>query len=327
MRLFKNTKIPFVKYRKVSYVISGILMLASLIALIVNGLNWSVDFTSGVSAKINLKAKDSSVPTLKVGELRRVLRANGFPEADIQNIGEAKDALFLVKMKSKHDTDEVSADSKDRIMEIIQTNFPKYVEGRNLETEVVEEFYVVGPKVGGELRSQALIAVLVALVLMIIYIWFRFELTFGVIAIFALFHNVFITIGAFAITGKEMTFQIIAALLTIVGYSINNTIVIFDRIREELRLNRGEPLAPLFDRAINATLSRTVITTLTTLFSSLALLFFGGSVLHDFAFAMTLGVILGTYSSIFIASPLVLDIFVLTGKEKKSVKTLTKKKR
>ena len=327
MRLFKNAKIAFVKYRKVAYTISGILMLISLIALIANGLNWSVDFTSGVSAKINLKAKDPSVPTLQVGKLRSVLRANGFPEADIQNIGEADNAIFLIKMKSKRDTDQVSADTKDRIIEIIQKNLPQYVEGRDLEKEVVEEFYIVGPKVGGELRSQALIAVLVALVLMIIYIWFRFELTFGVIAILALFHNVFITVGAFALTGKEMTFQIIAALLTIVGYSINNTIVIFDRIREELRLNRSEELPTLFDRAINATLSRTFITTLTTLFSSLALLFFGGAVLHDFAFAMTLGVILGTFSSIFVASPLVLDIFMLTGKEKKSVKTLTKKKR
>jgi preprotein translocase SecF subunit len=325
MRLFKNANIPFVKLRKISYVISGILMLVSLIALIANGLNWSVDFTSGVSAKLNLKAK--GVPALRVGELRSVLSKNGFPDADIQNIGEADNALFLIKLKSKKDTDEVSGDVKDRIIQIIQTNFPKHVEGRDMRTEVVEEFYVVGPKVGGELRSQALIAVIVALILMIIYIWFRFELTFGVIAILALFHNVFITIGAFALTGKEMTFQIIAALLTIVGYSINNTIVIFDRIREELRLNRGEPLPPLFDRAINATLSRTIITTLTTLFSSLALLFFGGSVLHDFAFAMTLGVILGTFSSIFIASPLVLDIFLLTGKEKKSVKKLTKKKR
>ena len=205
--MFKNAKVPFVKLRKISYIISGILMLVSLIALIANGLNWSVDFTSGVSAKINLKAKDPSVPTLKVGELRNALRLNGFPEADIQNIGEASDALFLVKMKSKKDTDEVSGDAKDRIMEIIQNNFPQYVEGRDMKTEVVEEFYVVGPKVGGELRSQALIAVLIALVLMIVYIWFRFELTFGVIAIFALFHNVFITIGAFAITGKEMTFR------------------------------------------------------------------------------------------------------------------------
>lgn len=326
MRLFKNANIPFVKLRYIAYVFAGLLILISLGALIINGLNWSIDFTSGISAKINLKANDSSLPTLHVGKLRSVLKANGFPEADIQNIGEAENSIFLIKLKSKKDTDHVSIDTKDRILEIIQSNFPEYVQGRNLETEIIEEIYVVGPKVGGELRSLATIAVLIALLLMIIYIWFRFELTFGVMAILALFHDVFIIIGAFALTGKEMTVQIIAALLTIVGYSINDTIVIFDRIREDLKTNRNEPLPQLFNRSINSTLGRTSITSVTTLFSALALYFFGGTVLHDFAFTMVLGVVLGTFSSIFIASNLVLDVFTLTKKEKQSVKRLTKKK-
>lgn len=326
MRLLKNSNIPFVKFRHISYIFSGILILISLGALIINGLNWSIDFTSGVSAKINLKAKNDSIPRLKVAELRSVLKANGFPEAEIQHIGDVENSLFLIKMKSKKDSDDVSSDTKDLLLNIIKTNLPQYVAGRDIEKEVIEEIYVVGPKVGGELRSQATVAVLISLLLMIIYVWFRFELTFGVMAIVALFHDVFIIIGAFALTGKEMTIQILAALLTIVGYSINDTIVIFDRIREDLKSKRKEPLPDLFNRSINSTLSRTVITSLTTLFNALALYFFGGTVLHDFAFAMVLGVLFGTFSSVFVASNLVLDTFNITKKEKQSVKTLTKKK-
>ena len=161
---------------------------------------------------------------------------------------------------------------------------------------------------------------------MIIYIWFRFELTFGLMAIFALFHDVFIIVGIFALTGKEITVQIIAALLTIVGYSINDTIVIFDRIREDLKVYRKDTIPVVFDRAINKTLSRTTITSATTLFCALALYFFGGSVLHDFAFAISLGIFFGTFSSIFVASNLVVDLNLITHKEKQTMQALIKKK-
>lgn len=326
MRLFRNANFPFVQVRYVAYTISAILLLAGIFAFATKGLNWSIDFTSGVAAKVNLKATDDSVPRVRIAELRSVLKQKGFPEAEIQHIGEPENSSFMIKIKSKTDEADVSSATKDRILEILTESFPKYVEGRNLSTEVIEEIYVVGPKVGAELRTQAMLAVIISLVLMIIYIWFRFELTFGLMAIIALFHDVMIIVGTFALTGREITIQIIAALLTIVGYSINDTIVIFDRIREDLKIHRKDPIPVIFNRSINNTLSRTTITAGTTLLTALALFFFGGTVLHDFAFAMCLGIFFGTYSSIFVASNLVIDAYSLTHKEKQAIQHLTKKK-
>ncbi|NLO11137.1 MAG: protein translocase subunit SecF [Candidatus Cloacimonetes bacterium] len=326
MRIFKNANFPFVKMRMIIYIISGILVLGSILLVLTKGMNWSIDFTSGVSASINLKAADPNTPLLNVATLRKVLTQNGYPEAEIQNIGDPANAYFLIKIKNQSGEEEVTSEVKDHLLGIIHQYLPEYVAGRDLQSEVVEEIYVVGPKVGGELRNQATLAVIIALILMVIYVWFRFELTFGVMAILALFHDVRIVIGAFSLTGKEMTVQILAALLIIVGYSINNTIVIFDRIREDLVVYRKDPLPVIFNRAINQTLSRTSITSITTLFSALALYFFGGTVIHDFAFAMLLGVIVGTFSSVFLSSNLVLDVFTLTKKEKQSVQKLTKKK-
>lgn len=326
MRLFTNTNLPFVKIRYVAYAISVVLLLAGLIGIFTKGLNWSIDFTSGVSAKVNLKSIDASIPNPPVAKLRAVLKSNGFPEAEIQHIGDPENGSFLIKIKSKADTDNVSEDAKDKILSILQVSFPDNVKGRDLSREVIEEIYVVGPKVGGELRTQAMLAVIISLILMIIYIWFRFEFTFGLMGIVALFHDVTIIVGVFALTGKEISIQIIAALLTIVGYSINDTIVIFDRIREDLKVYRKEPVENVFNRSINSTLSRTTITAGTTLFTALALYFFGGTVLNDFAFAMVLGIFFGTYSSIFVASNLVLDFYHISHKEKKAIQHLTKKK-
>ena len=326
MRLMKDTHIDFVGMRKISYAITVIILLVLLGALIIRGLNWSIDFTSGVAAKIDLKAANATVAPVEIDELRASLKNNGFPEAEIQHVGPVEDATFLIKIKSAESKDEVSGDTKTAIVEIIKGNFPKHVEGRDMNREVIEEIYEVGPKVGGELRTNALIAVLISLVLMIVYIWFRFELIFGVMAMVALAHDAFIIIGVFALTGKEITVQIIAALLTIVGYSINDTIVIFDRVREDLKLRRKEPIEQIFNAAINQTLSRTVLTFGTTLITSLALYLFGGTVLHDFALAMIIGLIAGTYSTIFIAGNLVVDFTRATHKEKQAMQHLTKRK-
>jgi preprotein translocase subunit SecF len=326
MRLMKNTNINFVGMRKVAYAISVILILAGIVGLFVRGLNWSIDFTSGVAAKVDLKAADSSVTPIMIDELRTVLKNNGFPEAEIQHVGPVDDATFMIKIKSVDAEASVSAETKNIIIEIITANFPKHVEGRDLNRDVIEEIYEVGPKVGSELRTNSMLAVVIALILMIIYIWFRFELTFGLMAIAALAHDVIIIIGIFALTGKEITIQIIAALLTIVGYSINDTIVIFDRIREDLKLRRKEPIGQVINNSINETLSRTVITSGTTFITALSLYIFGGTVLNDFAFAICLGVIFGTYSSIFVASNLVIDITKATHKEKQAVQHLTRRK-
>jgi len=326
MRLFTNTNFQFVKNRKTFFILSALLIIAGIIGLVVNGLNWSIDFTSGVAAKVNLKAAESSVSPLRIDQLRSVLKSNGFPEAEIQHVGDLADASFMIKIKSPKSESDVSSDTKNRIIEIIVQNFPDHVKGKDVNRDVIEEIYEVGPKVGGELRTQALMAVFISLILIVIYVWFRFELTFGFMAIAALFHDVLIIIGIFALTGKEITIQIIAAMLTIVGYSINDTIVVFDRIREDIKANRKDSYEDVFNAAMNRTLSRTIITSGTTLLTSLALYFFGGSVLQDFAFAMTLGIVFGTFSSIFIASNLVIEWYHFSHKEKQSIQHLTKKK-
>lgn len=326
MRILKNTNIPFVGIRKITYAISIIFVLAGVIGLFARGLNWSIDFTSGVAAKIDLSALDSSVSPVQIDELRSVMIQNGYPEAEIQHVGAEEASTFMIKLKSKESDDEVSADTKTNVIQIIQENFPEHVRGRDINADVIQEIYEVGPKVGGELRTQSLLAVGIALLLMIVYIWFRFELTFGLMAILALAHDVIIIVGIFALTGKEISVQIIAALLTIVGYSINDTIVIFDRIREDLKAKRKEPMAEVINSSINGTLSRTAVTSLTTFLTAFSLYLFGGAVLHDFAFAICLGVIFGTYSSIFIASNLVLDFNKIIRKEKQTAQQLSRKK-
>lgn len=326
MRLLKNTNIPFVGMRKGAYLISILLILAAIIGLFVRGLNWSIDFTSGVAAKVDLQALSADVAPVEIDELRNALKTHGFPEAEIQRVGEFGSGTFMIKIKSANAEDAVSSDTKTQIIDIISESFPDHIAGRDINRDVIEEIYEVGPKVGGELRTNALLAVAISLIIMIIYIWFRFELIFGLMAIVALAHDVLIIVGVFALSGKEITIQIIAALLTIVGYSINDTIVIFDRIREDLKIRRKEPLDQVINYSLNETLSRTVVTSGTTFITTLSLYLFGGQVLNDFALAMCLGVIIGTYSSIFVASNLVIDLTKATHKEKQAAQHLSKRK-
>ena len=188
---------------------------------------------------------------------------------------------------------------------------PKVVDILNQQTYIApytaaRDIEIVGPKVGADLRSQAINATLLALAGMLVYIWFRFEWIYGVGAVMACFHDTIITIGLFSILNREITLTVIAALLTLVGYSMNDTIVIFDRIRENLRLNRRERLVDVINRSVNQTLSRTVMTSGLTFLTVVALFLFGGPVLHGFSLALVLGIIVGTYSSVFVASPIVL---------------------
>ncbi|MBM4404054.1 MAG: protein translocase subunit SecF [Candidatus Cloacimonetes bacterium] len=368
MRLFQHTNIQFVKYRYIFYAISLVVIIAGIAGLFTKGLNWSIDFTSGITTQINLKplgaaerealrtkleyttpviqdslVSDSSmiadtvipkvvdIPTgelapVKIDQLRSVLRSNGFPDAEIQYVDDPADATFMVKIKQTESDTDGGMDDRQKLVTVLQENFGPYIVGRTIADDVIRDFFVVGPKVGGEMRTDAIKAVFIALLLIIIYVWVRFEFTFGLMAVLAVFHDVICIVGIFALTGKEISIQIVAALLTIVGYSINDTIVIFDRIREDLKQNRKEPYEKVFNAAINRTLGRTTLTGGTTLLTAFALLFFGGSVLHDFAFAITLGVLFGSYSSIFIASNLVVETFHLIHKEKKSIQKLTKKK-
>jgi len=165
----------------------------------------------------------------------------------------------------------------------------------------------VGPKIGSELKGKAFLAIIYSLLGIIIYIWWRFEFTYGIAAVIALFHDVLITLGLFSIFDKEISLTIVAALLTIVGYSLNDTIVVFDRIRENFRNSRKDTFDRIINKSINDTISRTIITSLTTFVVVLSLFIFGGNVIHDFAFAIIIGVVVGTYSSIFIASPILVE--------------------
>ncbi len=320
MRLFKNSNFPFVQHRKVFYAISVVLLLVSVAGVIVKGLNWSTDFKGGVSTIVNLKAKDPAVEPLHIDQLRKVINEAGFKDSEIQFIGPREECTFQIKMGGEDDKAV-----KEQLLKVLNKDLAEYTKNRDLDNEVIQEFNTVGARAGMEMRNKALMAVGIALVLMVIYVGIRFEFTFGLMAILALFHDVMIIVGVFAWTGKEITMTIIAALLTIVGYSINDTIVIFDRIREDLKIYRKDDIPVIFNRSINATLSRTVITVGTTLLTSLALYFFGGPVIHDFALAMNLGIIFGTYSSIFIASNLVLDAIKGTKRERRAVKQMTKK--
>lgn len=319
MRLFQNANFPFVKVRKVAYVISAVLLIIAIGAVAVKGLNWSTDFEGGVNATINMIPKEGKVPALNIDQLRKVISAGGFKEAEIQYIGAREDGNFQIKVKSQ-DPESV----KEKLTGILNSELADYTANRS-QDDIFREISTVGAKAGLEMRTAAIWAVLIALILMIIYIWIRFEFTFGLMGILALFHDVMLIVGIFAITGKEISMSIIAALLTIVGYSINDTIVVYDRIREDLKIYRKDSIPEVFNRAINKTLSRTVLTAGTTLLTALALLIFGGSVIHDFALAMTLGIFFGTYSSIFVASNLVIDTYHLSHREKQSIKHLTKK--
>ncbi len=320
MRLLKNTNIPFVQNRKLFFAISAIMVIVAIVGIVVKGFNWSTDFKGGVTLIVSLKPLDSKVPALKIGELRKVINDAGFQEAEIQFIGEEAKAEFQIKVAGE-DAEKISG----KVTEVLAAQLGDYVKGRSMDDDVILEKNSVGPKAGAEMRDKAILAVSLALLLMIIYIWIRFEFIFGLMGIVALFHDVLIILGIFAWTGREITMSIVAALLTIVGYSINDTIVIFDRIREDLKIYRKDPVPVIFNRSINETLSRTVITAGTTLLTALALFFFGGPVIHDFAFAMSLGIIFGTYSSIFVASNLVLDAIKVSHQEKQSIKKLTKK--
>ncbi|NMD12209.1 MAG: protein translocase subunit SecF [Candidatus Cloacimonetes bacterium] len=323
MRLFKNANFQFIKNRKIAYVIAIIMLLISVGGLVFKGLNWSIDFTGGIAATLNMKPKSPNVKPLAIDKLRSVMSENGFDDAEIQYVGPESNSIFQLKMKSTKDLEETKAELAD----IVGRELQEYTAGRDIESEVILEVNTVGQKAGSEMTANSILAVVIALILMIIYIWIRFEFTFGLMAILALAFDVVFVLGVFALTGKEVTMQIIAALLTIVGYCINDTIVVFDRIREDLKIYRKDPVKEVFNRAINTTLSRTILTAGTTLITALSLYFFGGAVLHDFALAISLGIIVGTLGSIFLASGLVVDTYkVAAVEEKKAVQKLTRKR-
>ena len=285
--------IKFNKYYNKFNILSISLVIISLFFLIFKGLNFGIDFKGGTL--IELRSTDSKI---NVSSLRDNLNQMNLGDISVKNFGNETD--FLIKFEN--------SDNKDAIEEI-KANLDKSF-GNNFNFRRVEN---VGPKVSAELLRSGVIAISVALALMLIYIWIRFEWQFSLGAILALFHDVIVTLGLFSLLGLEINLSIIAAVLTIVGYSMNDTVVIFDRIRENLLKYSKIDTNQIADISINETLSRTIITSVTTLLALFSIFILGGEILRGFSFAMILGVLVGTYSSIFVASP-VLSYFKVTQK-------------
>lgn len=289
MQFLLNPKWDLIGKRRLALIISGTLILIGIISLILNkGPNYGIDFLGGTSIELQFEK------SISIAEVRATVSNAGFENAEIKSFGAANEILIRVEQQ------EENTEITDAIKRSINNSFP----GNPYIVQLVEK---VGPKIGAELRKSMIQAIVVALFFILIYISWRFEFIFAVAAIAALFHDVLITLGVFSVLKIEISIAIIAAFLTIVGYSLNDTIVVFDRIRENLKVLRRENYEKIVNTSLNQSLSRTVITSFTTLFVVVILYFFGGPVIHNFAFALIVGVIVGTYSSIFIASPILVE--------------------
>ena len=292
MQLVKEgTVIDFLGKRFYAGIFSAILLVGGVVSILMHqGLNYGIDFRGGTNIQIRFK----EVPNLD--QLRNFFSEQNLGNVMLQTFGAVEDREILLGLSVDNPLgtgEKLTAG----LREMLQPNYSE-MEIRRIET--------IGPKVGYELKTSALQAILIALGLVLIYITFRFQWRQGIAAIITLLHDVMVVVGIFSIFDKEFTLPVIAALLTVVGYSLNDTIVIFDRIRENISKFRKRELLPLINQSVTETLSRTLLTSGTTLMVVLALVFLGGEIIHDFAFALLVGVLIGTYSSIYVASPTVL---------------------
>jgi preprotein translocase subunit SecF len=292
VEILGKTSIDFIGKRHIAYMISTVLVALGIIAMIQisrGAANMGIDFAGGTATQVKFTRP------VDLGAVREALSKNGIKDSEPQQFADGR----TVTVRLKRGTGEVTGTS-----ELIQNALRKEF-GDNPFT--VESSTEVGPAIGKELQQKALIAVAMSLAGIIVYIAWRFEFRFGVAATIATFHDVLAVLGVVFILNKEITLLIVTALLTIAGYSLTDTVVVYDRIRENLRARRKEPLGDVMNASINQVLSRTAMTSFTVLLSALALFFLGGEVLHDFAFALLIGVIVGTYSSWFVASPIIYE--------------------
>jgi len=292
VELFKNTNIDFLGKKWYLLAFSLVFSVAGLISIFFwHGVPLGVDFKGGTLVYV----KFNQGPNLD--QIRAALDKAGMHNASIQSYGPPASNEVVIKLEQKETTEAALDQGRAAIQTALSQSFdPKSFEIRSVE--------IVGPQVGAQLRRQALLATLYSLGGMLVYLWFRFELIYGVAAVVAVFHDTLITIGAFSLLNYEISLTVIAAILTLIGYSMNDTIVIFDRIRENLKTQRRMPLAQLVNLSINQTLSRTILTSGLTFLTVLSLYLFGGEVLHGFSFALVVGILIGTYSSIAVAAPM-----------------------
>ena len=278
----QNTNIQFLKYKKITLFISLVFCIVSFFSLFINGLNFGIDFKGG--SLIEVRSEES----INISNVRSSLSLLSLGDVQIQNFGSENNILVRVEASSSKNNSSVLSSITNELQSF----------GEIQRTEVV------GPKISSELIQKGILAIISAVGLMLFYIWIRFEWQFSLGAVLALIHDVIITIGIFSFFQIEFNLSIIAALLTIIGYSMNDTVVVYDRIRENLRKYKKQDLYDLINSSINQTLSRTVLTSFTTLLALFSLYIFGGQVIKGFTLAMIIGVFIGTYSSTFIASQL-----------------------
>ena len=291
MELLKKTNIDFIGMKKISFVISGIIAIIGIIAMVQiarGAANMGIDFSGGTSVQLKFSQPVS------IEQARSALAKHNLKEANLQEIKDGNKLLIKVG-KTTLATGKVA----DTIEEVFKKELPS-------NPFVVESSTEIGPSIGDKLRKDTLVAVAISLIAIIIYIAWRFDFKFGIGAIAATMHDVLAMIAVFFLLGREVNLLFVTAVLTIAGYSLTDTVVVFDRIRENLHKNLKDPLPAIFNRSINEVLSRTIITSITTFMAAFSLYLFGGEVIQDFALALVIGVLVGTYSSVFVASPVVI---------------------
>src|SRR2546425_9005922 len=299
IELFKDIKVDWLGKRKMFLAISGSVMLLGLISLVVKGsFKYGVDFKGGTIVQVRFHQKP------EIDKIRQLLRENGAPDSQPQGVGGTHPNDVIIEFQGAKEED--ASAGRSVIINALNKGFQGQFDILSATS--------IGPKVGEDLKRQAVFATLYALGGILIYIAFRFEWIYGAAAVFAVFHDTLVTLGLFSIFNREINLTVIAALLTLVGYSVNDTIVVFDRVRENLKIRRRDDLERIMNDSINQTLSRTILTSGLTFLTVLALFLFGGEIINHFAFAMVIGIIIGTYSSVAIAAPLVLVYTNLRGR-------------
>ena len=297
LQIFTSPQYDFLGKRVYAYFVSGVLLLASVVALWVQGLNFGVDFRGGTEIRVKF------VESPDVAQMRSRLEGAGLKDITLQRLGEVQDNEILLRLGGRelNDPGEDLGDVSKRVVGALRTG------GETWGKVEVRSIDYVGPSVGRELRIKAIWAVLGPMIGILMYLAFRFEVKYSVSAVVTVAHDALVTLGLFAITQRPFDLTVVAAILTIVGYSLNDTIVNFDRVRENLRVKRmNAPLEQVMNRSLNETLSRSVVTSLTTLVVVVSLYVLGGERINDFAFAIMAGIVVGTYSSIYISCPFVL---------------------
>jgi len=294
IELLGKTNIDFIGKRKYAFILSVALVslgIFSLVQMWRGQANLGIDFAGGTSVQLKFEKP------FQLDKARHALEVNGFKDSELQQFIEGNKLLIQIKKSEMTGSEGKVA---DKILAVFSKEF---ADNKFLVDSTTE----IGPKVGKSLRDDALIAVIVSAIGMIVYLAWRFEFSFGVAAAAATFHDVLSVLGIFNILGKEVNLLLVTALLTLAGYSLTDTVVVYDRIRENLRLRLRDPLDQVMNSSINEVLSRTIVTSLTVFLVCVALVFFGGEVIHDFSLALLIGIVIGTYSSIFVASPIVYE--------------------